>query len=174
MEIVHTTSFETDIGACRVASTERGLAYVDLPHASGRGLGGWLKRRAPEADRVDDAEPNRAAIEQILEYLAGTREVFDLPLDLRGTPFQCEVWNALLAIPYGESRSYREVADAIGQPKALRAVGSASGANPVALIVPCHRVVATGGKLGGYAGGRDLKAHLLELERRHPGQGRLL
>lgn len=167
MEIVHTSWVEAPIGTFRIASTRRGLAYVELPHASGRGLAGWLHRRAPDARCEEGDEPNRAAATQILEYLDGKRTEFDLPLDLRGTPFQHSVWEKLLEIPYGETRSYQEIARAVRRPRALRAVGNANGANPVSLVVPCHRVVASGGKLGGYAGGLSLKARLLAMERAH-------
>ena len=175
MEIVHTTWVEGPIGTFRIASTQQGLAYVELPHASGHGLDGWLRRRAPDARCEEGDEPNRSAAAQILEYLVGKRTEFDLPLDLRGTPFQRQVWEKLLEIPYGETRSYQEIARAIGRPHATRAVGNANGANPVSLVVPCHRVVASGGKLGGYAGGLSLKARLLAMERAHrPSQGSLL
>ena len=102
---------------------------------------------------------------QLLEYFEGKRTAFDLPLDLRGTPFQLEVWRALLAIPYGETRSYAEIARAVGRPAAVRAVGAANGANPIAIVVPCHRVIAADGSLGGYGGGLELKARLLAMER---------
>ena len=175
MEIVHTTWVEAPIGTLRIASTRRGLAYVELPHASGRGLDGWLRRRAPDARCEEGDELNRAAATQILQYLEGKRTEFDLPLDLRGTPFQRRVWEKLLDIPYGETRSYRDIARAVHRPRALRAVGNANGANPVSLVVPCHRVVTSGGKLGGYAGGLSLKAHLLAMERaRRPTRGSLL
>ena len=174
MERVHTTRFDSPIGALRLAATSRGLAYLELPHASGRGLAGWCVRHAPDAELEEAWAPHRATIAQLLEYLDGKRTAFDLPLDLRGTPFQLEVWQALLRIPYGEVRTYAEVAQAIGRPAAVRAVGAANGANPVPLVVPCHRVVATGGKLGGYGGGLPLKARLLALEGSEPGDGRLL
>ena len=99
---------------------------------------------------------------------------FDLALDLRGTPFQREVWAALLDIPYGETRSYVEVGRAVGRPRASRAVGGANNANPIALVVPCHRVIAADGSLGGYGGGLELKARLLAMERSHPSLGQLL
>jgi O-6-methylguanine DNA methyltransferase len=174
MEIVHTSHFDSPIGACRVASTERGLAYVELPHASGRGLDGWLHRCLPDAECVEGFAPNRAAISQILEYLAGKRMEFELPLDLRGTPFQRAVWDKLLGIPYGETRTYLDVARALSRPRAARAVGAANGANPVSLVVPCHRVIAAGARLGGYGGGLELKRRLLAMERSHAVQGRLL
>ena len=170
MEIVHTTRFDSPIGEMLVASTEHGLAYLELPHASGCGFRGWLRRALPEARAEVAFQPNRVAVGQVLEYLAGKRREFDLPLDVRGTEFQRSVYDALLRIPYGETRTYGDIAREIGSPKAVRAVGTANGANPVSLVVPCHRVIATGGTLGGYGGGLPLKRRLLAME----SQGELL
>jgi methylated-DNA-[protein]-cysteine S-methyltransferase len=175
MELVHTAEFESPIGSMLCASTERGLAYVRLPRASGRGFPDWLRRFAPGAERRAGFAPNKAAVQQMLEYLDGKRCAFELALDLRGTDFQRRVWQALLAIPYGETRSYGEIARALGQPlSAARAVGTANGSNPCAIVVPCHRVVASGGKLGGYGGGLPLKRRLLALEHARPRAGDLL
>ena len=104
------------------------------------------------------------AARQLRAYLAGSLRVFDLPLDLQGTPFQLRVWRELEKIPYGETRSYRQVAAAIGAPEAVRAVGAANGSNPIPIVVPCHRVIGSSGKLTGYGGGLPLKKRLLELE----------
>ena len=104
---------------------------------------------------------------QLREYFAGQRREFDLPLRLRGTAFQMQVWQALQAIPYGEVRTYGEIARAIGKPKACRAVGMANHHNPISIIVPCHRVVGAGGSLTGYGGGLENKRFLLELEKRN-------
>ena len=173
-EILYTARFDSGIGSTRVASTERGLAYVELPHASGRGFDGWRRRHLPDAPCREGFVPNREVVRQLTEFLEGKRRVFDLPLDLRGTPFQLGVWHALLDIPYGEKQTYAALAAKIGRPNAVRAVGSANGANPVSLVVPCHRVVATGGKLGGYGGGLRLKEKLLAMEGSGPSEGRLL
>lgn len=108
---------------------------------------------------------NRAA-NQLQEYLAGKRRAFDLPLAPEGTDFQKRVWTALTEIPYGQTRSYSEIAAAIGNPKACRAVGGANNKNPLPIVVPCHRVIGANGTLVGYAGGSKVKAHLLDLERR--------
>lgn len=172
MEILHTASFETPSGTMLAASSSVGLAYLELPHASGRGFGGFLRRIGARA--TEGWAPNRAAVEQVSEYLAGKRREFDLHLDLRGTEFQRLVWDQLCRIPYGTTCSYQDVGRAIGRPAAVRAVGTANGANPLPLVVPCHRVVATGGKLGGYGGGLDLKRRLLAMERAEPGLGALL
>jgi O-6-methylguanine DNA methyltransferase len=97
-----------------------------------------------------------------------------LALDLRGTPFQLEVWSALREIPYGETRSYADIAREVGRPSAVRAVGAANGANPLSIVVPCHRVIASDGRLQGYGGGVSLKAKLLAMEQSRPAQGLLL
>ena len=108
--------------------------------------------------------------EQILEYLAGQRQVFDLPLAPQGTPFQQKVWEALKDIPYGQTRSYRDIAQAVGCPRGFRAVGMANHRNPIPILIPCHRVVGANGALTGYAGGLALKQALLALEERQPGR----
>ena len=101
---------------------------------------------------------------QLRAYFAGELRVFDLPLNPQGTAFQKRVWQHLCAIPFGVTQSYRQVADAIGTPDAVRAVGAANGANPIPIVIPCHRVIGTSGKLVGYGGGLPLKKRLLELE----------
>jgi methylated-DNA-[protein]-cysteine S-methyltransferase len=106
----------------------------------------------------------RAYVLQLEEYFAGCRRVFDFPLELRGTEFQRRCWNALLQIPYGETRSYAEIARAVDCPRGFRAVGMANHDNPIAIVVPCHRVLASDGTLGGYGGGLELKRKLLKLE----------
>jgi methylated-DNA-[protein]-cysteine S-methyltransferase len=111
------------------------------------------------------------AARELDEYLAGTRRSFDLPLAPRGTPFQRAVWEALTAIPYGTTATYAQLATAVGRPAAVRAVGQANGRNPIAVVVPCHRVVGADGSLTGYAGGTDRKAALLDLERRVTATG---
>ncbi len=106
-------------------------------------------------------------LRELDEYFAGERREFSMRLDLRGTAFQLACWNALLEIPYGETRSYADIARSIGHPKAFRAVGMSNNRNPVAIVVPCHRVIASGGSLCGYGGGLDLKRKLLDLEQAH-------
>lgn len=102
---------------------------------------------------------------QLNEYFAGQRQVFDLPLDFEGTEFQQKVWQALLTISFGETRSYKQIAEQIGNVKAVRAVGAANGKNPISIIAPCHRVVGTNGKLVGFAGGLENKDILLKIEK---------
>jgi len=174
MGSIHTADFESPFGTMRLASSDVGLVYLQLPRASGRGLAGWLNQYAADEEIREGYEPNRDAVLQITEYLNGKREAFDLALDLRATPFQRRVYDALLEVPYGETRTYSDIAAVIGADNAVRAVGTANGANPISLIVPCHRVVAKGGKLGGYAGGLPMKEKLLAMEHKRPAQGALL
>lgn len=124
-----------------------------------------INPRRPSAGTRNDANPTlTAAAAQLGEYFAGKRQRFDLTLDPQGTEFQRKVWNALAAIPYGETRNYREIAEAVGTPRAVRAVGAANGRNPLPIVVPCHRVIGADGKLVGYAGGLTVKRILLDLE----------
>ncbi len=172
---IFTARFDSPIGELLVASSELGLCFVGLPRASGRGLSGWQKRHVPDARIAVGYEPNREAIKQLNGFLEGKREEFELALDLRGTPFQLEVYEVVREIRYGESLAYADVALRIGRPAAVRAVGAANGANPIPLVIPCHRVVAKSGQLQGYAGGLDMKARLLAMESTgHTAQGSLL
>jgi len=116
---------------------------------------------APEGDPHPVLEETER---QLRAYFAGELQAFDLPLDFRGTDFQRQVWQALLAIPFGETRSYRDIAVALGRPTATRAVGAANGANPIPIVAPCHRVVGANGSLTGFGGGLENKAFLLDLE----------
>jgi len=174
-ETIYWTEFDTAVGTMRMASSARGVVYLELPLENGRGFLGWMKRHAPDAELVEAFKPNRAYIAQVTQYLAGKLREFDIPLDVRGTEFQCEVYAELGRIGYGELRSYADVARGVGRPTAVRAVGAANGANPIALIVPCHRVIASNGHLHGYGGGLKLKAHLLAMEQSLPAtaQGKL-
>lgn len=124
------------------------------------------RARVPEPAAAPDHPILRAAEAQLLEYFAGERRVFDLPLAPAGTSFQQSVWRALLAIPFGETRSYADVSRAIGQPTATRAVGAANGRNPLPIVAPCHRVIGADGSLTGFGGGLESKRWLLDHERR--------
>lgn len=129
---------------------------------NGQKDGAAVKQYVSESTELSDR-----AYQQLLEYFEGKRRYFELPLELRGTKFQTAVWRELLEIPYGETRSYKYIAEAVGNPKAYRAVGMANHNNPIWIIVPCHRVVGTDGKMVGYAGGVNIKRSLLELEAQH-------
>ncbi|MFI3172974.1 MAG: methylated-DNA--[protein]-cysteine S-methyltransferase [Eubacteriales bacterium] len=118
-------------------------------------------------DEGTKTELTEKVYSQLLEYFAGNRKVFKFAYNLKGTEFQKRVWNALCDIPYGETRTYKEIACAIGNEKACRAVGMANNKNPISIVVPCHRVIGANGKLVGYAGGLEMKERLLNLERKN-------
>ncbi|EPJ81778.1 MULTISPECIES: methylated-DNA--[protein]-cysteine S-methyltransferase [Pseudomonas] len=122
--------------------------------------------RLGELIEANDSPVLRETERQLREYFAGTRNQFELELDFAGTDFQKQVWQALLTIPFGETRSYSQIAEQIGNPKAVRAVGAANGRNPISIIAPCHRVVGASGGLTGFAGGLEAKQYLLTLEDR--------
>ena len=154
----------TPLGQLLVAATERGICFVSLG-ARREDLEHRLRREFPAAEGVERSEPALAsAVQTIVDFIAGREPHINLPLDIRWTAFQRRVWEELRRIPLGETRSYGEIARAIGQPNAQRAVGHACATNPVPLIVPCHRVVRGNGDLGGYGLGPQRKRKLLERE----------
>jgi len=144
------------IGALLLAGDESGLVFIGFPEGKGR--------IEPESDWIQDDSPFRTATKQLAEYFTGSRAVFDLPLHPHGTRFQLDVLSALRSIPYGETRSYADIARQIGRPKAVRAVGAANGRNPLPIVIPCHRVIGADGSLTGFGGGIRAKQFLLELE----------
>ena len=157
------TAFSSPLGCILLASTDQGLCSVklgDKPEALVR----LLATEFSEADLREDRRAMKDLKESVLGFLSGDATLTKLPLDIRGTVFQQRVWAALRQIPRGETRTYKDIALAIGAPKAVRAVGSACGANPVALVIPCHRALRTDGGLGGYAWGIKRKSTLLQLE----------
>lgn len=145
-----------------IGVSERGLAFVGSDGADIVELEKWGER--VRVDLTVDEMRVKPYADGIVAYLTGGRRDFDLPLDIAGTPFQEAVWQALVAIPYGETRTYSEIACEIGKPQAVRAVGTAIGANPVLMVVPCHRVIGKNGKITGYRGGVAMKERLLRLE----------
>ncbi len=159
---VATCSVESPIGRLRLAATAKGVARIDFPRGSD--FEGWLSRTLGDASRASHAPLLDKLVQQLEEYFAGRRREFDLPLDLYGTPFQCSVWCAIAEIPFGETRSYGDVARRIRRPRAVRAVGAATGANPVPIVIPCHRVITSEGRLGGFGGGLPTKRALLAHE----------
>lgn len=163
-ERVWWSEVESALGTFGIASTDKGVLTMLLPREP-MGQEAVIRRLAPGAEIVPDDGHNAEAIRQLREYLAGERQKWDLPLDMRGTPFQVAVWEALYEVPYGETASYGEIARRIGKPEAVRAVGAANGANPLPPLIPCHRIIGSNGKLTGYGGGLPLKQKLLDLER---------
>lgn len=144
--------YDFEFGILKIGYTDTAVVFV---------------KRVEQVDACNEPSAfSDLAFEQICEYLKGRRRVFDFPYEFRGTEFQKKVWDALGRIPYGETHTYKEVAEAVGNPKASRPVGMANSKNPLMIVVPCHRVVGTGGNLIGYAGGLDMKRALLALEQK--------
>ncbi len=155
---------ETPAGVFGAVFTSRGLSRLIFPGESLEQCEAWVTRWEPDAARSQDLSPLHNLGEQLTAYFNGTLRQFTVPVDLRGTHFQLRVWSALQEVGYGELRTYGQLAYGLGAPAAVRAVGAANGANPVPIIVPCHRVIGSNGQLVGYGGGLDMKRHLLEVE----------
>ena len=149
------------IGDLLLAGDESALTLIGFPKGK--------MRHDPEPDWIFNEKPFDAARQQLAEYFTGERKDFDLPLQLSGTEFQVQVLEELQKIPYGETTSYGDIASRIGRPKAVRAVGAANGRNPLPIVIPCHRVIGSGGDLTGFGGGLDLKEALLRLEAENSG-----
>jgi len=157
METLFYVSTSSPVGPLFLAASTKGLVRLEFEAR--------MQKLNPGTTELHESKPALAPyLRELNEYFAGGRREFSQPLDLRGTEFQLACWHALLEIPYGETRSYRDIAEAIGHPHAYRAVGMSNNRNPVAIIVPCHRVIASSGSLCGYGGGLDLKRKLLDLE----------
>jgi methylated-DNA-[protein]-cysteine S-methyltransferase len=156
---VHYTTHDTPIGPLLLAADDSGLRRLDLPN----------RHSTIDSDWIGDAAPLKGTLEQIDAYFAGELQQFDVGLAPRGTHFQLGVWRALEQVGYGETQSYGDIARAVGRPRASRAVGAANGKNPIAIIIPCHRIIGADGTLTGYGGGLPTKRRLLELERAHRG-----
>jgi O-6-methylguanine DNA methyltransferase len=169
MKMLHSTVFMSPVGPLFLAASGQGLVALEFDQ---RLPGQQTIRPNPRDLRAegktltfkDSASEMSIYTRELEEYFAGKRREFTFSLDLRGTEFQLACWHALLAIPYGETRSYADIARAVGRPQGFRAVGMANNRNPVAIVVPCHRVIASNGTLCGYGGGLDVKRKLLELE----------
>jgi methylated-DNA-[protein]-cysteine S-methyltransferase len=144
------------VGDLLLAGEEGALSLVAFP--------GEGRKHDPDPDWIYNEQPFAEARRQLGEYFAGKRRSFELPLKLTGTEFQVRVLEELQRIPYGETKSYRDIAEQIGRPKAMRAVGAANGRNPIPIIIPCHRVIGSSGDLTGFGGGLDTKEALLRLE----------
>lgn len=150
---------KTPIGDLLLAGDGQALQFIGFPEGS--------MRREPEPDWIYSEKPFVEACRQLTDYFAGTRQSFDLVLDPGGTEFQRRVLDELQRIPYGATVSYAEIAERIGQPKAVRAVGAANGRNPLPIVIPCHRVIGSDGKMTGFGGGIPTKEALLRLELEH-------
>jgi O-6-methylguanine DNA methyltransferase len=163
MPTLWTHVFTTVVGTIRTAATEKGLVLVALPNTTQHQFDTLVSHQFTGWDIRPGGKTNNQAENQISAYLAGKRKEFSIPLDVRGTPFQQKVLRRVARIPYGKTMSYGDIARAMGQPGASRAVGSANAHNHLPLVIPCHRVVAANG-LGGYGGGLPMKQRLLTME----------
>lgn len=159
---------ESPIGMIWVASTETGVCKISLGAERSGAFLSWLSKHVPGGEPYEDPELMALATSQLEEYVSGARRSFDLPLDVRGTAFQRAVWSQVIRIPYGATSTYGDIAQLVGKPKASRAVGRAVGANPLPLVIPCHRVIGSGGALVGFGSGLDVKETLLRLEGAYP------
>ena len=139
------------------------FGYIKIAYADGKIFSLHFCSNIDKQNQPSDF--SNAIYKQLQEYFAKKRKTFDVQFNLKGTPFQMRVWQQLQKIPYGQTQTYKQIAEAIGKPKASRAVGMAIHNNPIAIITPCHRVIGSNGKLTGYAGGLDLKQHLLNIEK---------
>lgn len=164
--IMYFAEMNSPMGPITFFSTERGICKVHFGgiETSESSLKAWAKKNFVISDFVLNEDKHQAVIEQFSQYFEGNRQSFDLPLDLAGTPFQQKVWAQLQSIAYGETHSYKEIAQAIYAPKAVRAVGGAVNKNPLPIIIPCHRVIGSNGSLVGYNGGLEKKEKLLIIE----------
>jgi O-6-methylguanine DNA methyltransferase len=163
METLYYSRLNSLAGPLLIAVSHKGLVLLEFDR-------GIFPPRKPAAEWRESSEATGPYVQELEEYFAGRRREFTFPLDLRGTEFQVKCWRALLDIPYGETRTYADIARAVKQPLGFRAVGLANNRNPIAIVVPCHRVIASDGTLCGYGGGLDVKRKLLELEGALSGQ----
>ncbi|MBS4210398.1 methylated-DNA--[protein]-cysteine S-methyltransferase [Bacillus sp. FJAT-50079] len=163
-EMIYWSKFEDDNWSLYLAKTENGLCYIGSPGEAYEQLEAWLQKHFPKANIVESKEALQPYVHELREYFEGRRKAITLPIDIKGTAFQHAVWEALKQIPYGQTHSYSDIAERIQKPKAVRAVGSAIGANPVLIAVPCHRVIGKNGSLTGFRAGIEMKEYLLKLE----------
>lgn len=164
MEPIYWTTLMNDAWPLIIAATDKGLCFVGSVQGTITELKQWQQKKMPKATLVENSLKLKLYEEELLLYINGEKESFQATLDLIGTPFQLQVWQALQQIPYGQTCAYIDIANRINNPRAVRAVGLAIGANPVAVIVPCHRVIGKNGRLVGYRGGLDMKKKLLQIE----------
>lgn len=155
---------ESPIGPIFLAAYGEKLCALTTGSSARQQLLDHLQGIDPNAKQTDSIDALQSIIEQLSQYFDGSRQIFEIPLYLKGTPFQESVWKELLTIPYGQVISYLELANRLDNPGGIRAVGTANGKNPISIVVPCHRVIQTGGGLGGYAGGLEAKRFLLDHE----------
>jgi len=162
--ILHYTAVDSPLGRLYLARNDQGLIALTLGTEAKKVLFDHLEKRCPNTELMASKSHFIKEIKQLDEYFKGQRSKFDLELNLSGTPFQLQVWKTLRTIPYGKTIAYGDLAKMLNNPGGMRAVGAANGQNPIPIIIPCHRVIAADGSLGGYTGGLDIKRKLLDLE----------
>ena len=162
--MVYCTSFDSKIGLVYIASTEKGVCKISVPRETKKDFLKWLRDNFDDSEVADNKSRNKEVIDQMGRYFNGKLAKYTCPIDLIGTPFQVRVWKELTKIPYGTTITYKQLAKRIGTSKGFQAVGRANAANPVPIIVPCHRVLGTGGSLVGHSSGIKTKEFLLKLE----------
>ncbi len=161
---LYCTTFDSRIGRIYVASTENGVCKISVPRESRKDFFEWIRRHSDVENVVDNRARNKEVLDQLTRYFNGKLATFTCPIDLIGTPFQVRVWKELSKIPYGTTITYKNLAKRVSAPRAFQAVGRANGANPLPIIVPCHRVLGKNGALVGYSCGIKTKEFLLRLE----------
>lgn len=164
MKILYYGTLHSVLGESYVVASSEGIVYIGTPNASFEEVEVWAKKRFVNYTFEENRGEIAPYLEQLEAYFKGELRNFNLPIHVKGTPFQLAVWDALKELPYGTTASYSEIADRIGHPKAVRAVGAAIGANPLLGIIPCHRVIGKNGKMTGFRGGIPMKEFLLQLE----------
>lgn len=162
--MVYCTSFESKVGLIYVASTEKGVCKITIPKQNRKDFFGWLHENFDNNQVVDNKSRNKEVIDQLNRYFNGKLAKFTAPVDMRGTPFQLRVWKELSKISYGSTISYKQLARRLGTSRGFQAIGRANAANPLPIIIPCHRVLGADGSLVGYSAGIKTKEFLLKLE----------
>ncbi|PEB81918.1 methylated-DNA--[protein]-cysteine S-methyltransferase [Bacillus nitratireducens] len=161
---IYWTLFVHENWRMHIAATSNGLCFIGSQNDNFEELNTWAKRKLPQHTFIQNPDYLQTYTKELIEYLETKLETFTIPIDVYGTAFQLAVWNTVREIPYGETHSYSEIAEKIQKPSAVRAVGTAIGANPLLITIPCHRVIGKNGKLTGFRGGLEMKKELLKLE----------
>lgn len=165
-EYIYWSDFTVGDWRFYLAATPKGLCYVGSPNSKWEELQSWITKKFSDVSLIEDAKQLEPYKKELTAYFRAELKNFSFATDLQGTSFQQKVWQALDRVPYGETYTYAQIAELIGKPTAVRAVGTAIGANPALVSVPCHRVIGKDGTLTGYRGGLEMKKHLLKLEQR--------
>lgn len=167
MTKVYYSQFQYEDWRLYLAKTDKGLCYIGSPNKAFEELETWVKKKIKGAELEENPAVFKEDIKGLLDYMYGRTHDFKMPCHIIGTDFQKQVWQAMEEVPYGTTTTYKAIAEKINNPKAVRAVGTAIGANPLLMILPCHRIVTVSGGLSGFRAGLDMKAFLIDLEKAH-------